>query len=77
MKRIIGTAILFGLVAINASNANAIVCAEGDWRAACVSRHGGFAVGPHGYAYDYQGHYGYHAYNAWGHPSLGHRFYRR
>jgi hypothetical protein len=77
MKRIIGIAILFtGFIAVNVSNANAIACAEDDWRAACVGRNGGFAVGPHGYAYayDYRGQYGYHT---WGQRPLGHRFYRR
>jgi hypothetical protein len=54
------------------SSANAAVCADGRGRAACVGPHGGFAVGPHGYAYDYRGHYGY---RTWGQPWYGHHFY--
>jgi hypothetical protein len=75
MRRIVSVvAIVIGFSALATSNAGAAICADGHWRAGCVGRHGGFAVGPRGYAYDYRGHYGYHS---WGHPSFGRRLRRR
>ena len=54
MKIITSSLLVLGLLAVQVSAANAVVCARGPYRAGCAGPHG--AVGVHrGYGYGYGG----------------------
>ena len=56
MKIIASSLLVLGLLAVQVSEANAVVCARGVYRAGCVGPHGAVGVHrPYGYGYGYGG----------------------
>jgi hypothetical protein len=72
MKLIASSLLVLGLLAVQVSEANAVVCARGVYRAGCVGPYG--AVGVHR-PYGYGGAYGVHRYGYGGGAYGVHRRY--